>query len=210
MRKLSIVILVLALCAPVAAWAQAGGTGIELIPFGGYRMGGGMSSITGISKFDTQDTYSIGGALDKPLSTSSAVEVYWGHFKGDIDATFVGGLKATSQLTRDDIMLNGIWYAYRAVPSTRPYFTAGLGASVISTTGGNSTTRFAWNVGAGVRHEIGQKLGIRLDGRWIPTWVTTGSSPYCYPYYGCYTMSTGEFYDQFEVSLGLVLKIGAS
>jgi hypothetical protein len=207
MRRLSIVAVAVALSA-VSAPARAQEPGIELIPFAGYRMGGGMSSISGISQFDTQDTYSIGAAIDKPLSQSSSVEIYWGHFTGDIDATFIGGLKATGTLTRDDIMLNGIWYAYRAVPSTRPYFTAGLGASIMSPKGGESVGRFAWNVGAGVRHEFGPKLGFRLDGRWVPTWITTGSSPYCYPYYGCYTMSTGEFYDQFEVSLGLVLKIG--
>src|SRR5262249_19922096 len=187
-----------------------GGGGSGPLPFAGCRRGGGMPRRPGITTFHRGDTCAFGGALDKPLSTSSAVEVYWGHFNGDINATFVGGLKATGELTRDDIMLNGIWYAYRAVPSTRPYFTAGLGASILSSKGGNSTTRFAWNVGAGVRREIGPKLGLRVDGRWIPTWVTTGSSPYCYPYYGCYTMSTGEFYDQFEVSLGLVLKIGSS
>ena len=183
--------------------------GLEIIPFAGYRWGGGMSSISGVRSFDTQDNVAAGVALDFRTPGNSAAEIYWSHFAGDINATLNNGTKLTEgPLQRDDIMLNGIWYAYRANPRLLPYFSAGLGGSIFSTPKTASVGRFAWNIGAGLRRDIGQRLGIRADGRWMLTWVTTGTGMWCDPYYGCYSVGTGEYYDQFELTGGLILRLG--
>ena len=58
----------------------------------------------------------------------------------------------------------------------------------------------------GLEISLSEKAGVRLQIKWMPTWVTTGTGLYCdpfYPYY-CYTAGTGESYDQFETSLGIV------
>ena len=213
MRKLAIAALVCVLTAWGAdAYAQV--RYVEVVPFGGYRWGGSMNSITGIRDFDTQDTWSFGVALDAGLAYNSAVELYYGHFTGDWDAIVTAGEGGvlSGSLSRDDIMLNGIWYATGSSSKVvRPYFTAGLGVSIYSSDNTSATGHFAWNIGAGLRHDINNKIAIRVDGRWLPTWFTTGSSVYCNPYYyygGCYPTSTGEFYDQFELTGGLMIKLG--
>jgi hypothetical protein len=204
MRKVVFATLVVVLAlASHAAWA------IELIPFAGYRWGGGMTTISGIRKFDTEDTYSYGGAIGASFPGSSA-EIYWGHFNGKLFATTTGGQQITGEVTRDDIMLTGLWYAGSGLNAMRPYFSLGLGASVFGSPRSETVGRFAWSLGVGIRREMGERLAIRVDGRWLPTWVTTGSGVWCDYYYGCYTAGTGEYYDQWETSLGVILKLGSS
>ena len=205
-------VLAISLCV-LAGWstgAYAQVRNVAIVPFGGYRWGGGLNSITGVRSFDTQNTWAYGVALDVGLAYNSAVEIYYSHFSGDWDALLTTGDTLKGSLNRDDIMVNGIWYATASSQVIRPYFTAGLGVSIYSSEGVSATGRFAWNVGAGLRHDFNDKVALRLDGRWLPTWFTTGSSIYCYPYslYGCYPMSTGEFYDQFELTAGLIIKLG--
>ena len=205
MRKLTGFLLsAMLLLSSGSAWAE----GFEVIPFVGYRFGGGLSSLSGVQKFDTEDTFSFGAALDYVLQSNDAVEVYWGHFSGDAEATLALGPKITSTLNRDDIMLNGIWYLGSGLNPTRPYFSLGLGASILNGENTDTVGRFAWSIGGGIRRDANERVSIRLDSRWIPSWVTTGSGVWCDPFYGCFTTATGEYYDQFEVSLGLILKLG--
>ena len=88
MRKLTGFVLAASLLlSSGSAWAE----GFEVIPFAGYRFGGGLSSLSGVQKFDTEDTFSFGAALDYVLQSNDAVEVYWGHFSGDAEATLATG-----------------------------------------------------------------------------------------------------------------------
>jgi hypothetical protein len=203
--------LLAVLAVALAAWstdAYAQVRGVEIIPFGGYRWGGSMSSIPGVQKFDTQDNWAYGVAIDAEMAHNSAAELYYSHFSSDWDASLTAGGKRSGSLSRDDIMLNGVWYARGSNPSIRPYLTAGVGCSIYDSDDVSASGHFAWNVGAGVRHDVNDKVGLRVDGRWMPTWFNTGSSVWCDPYWGCYPASTGEFFDQFELTGGLVIKLG--
>ena len=195
----------------IAAWAGnalAAGE-LDIVPFAGYRWGGSLSTIPGVKKFDVQDNWNYGVAIDKQVSQEAAAELYYSHFSSDWDATLsAGNTKLSSNFNRDDIELNGLWFAYRPGQDTRPYFTAGLGTSVFSSDATETVWRFAWNIGAGVRKDINPKTALRVEGRWHPTWVTTGSSAFCDPFYGCYSVGTGESFDQFDVTLGLAYRLG--
>ena len=46
--------------------------GLEIIPFVGYRWGGGLSSVSGFRSIDTQDNVSAGVALDVRTPGNSA------------------------------------------------------------------------------------------------------------------------------------------
>jgi opacity protein-like surface antigen len=206
MRRLTVTSMVAALAlSSGVAWAQAE---VELVPFAGYRWGGGLTTISGIRDFDTKDTWSFGAALDKTVPKGGAVELYYAYYATDVSATIVGGPSLTKDMTRQDIMINGLAYSPSAYGPTRPYFSLGLGASIFSSEGLDTQGRFAWSLGLGVRHDMSEKMGFRIDGRWMPTWITTGSGVWCDPFYGCYNVGTGESYDQFELSLGLIIKPG--
>jgi hypothetical protein len=192
-----------------AALAQQPGTrGIEITPLFGYRWGGGMSSITGLSDFDTKDNISYGVALVKRLPRNSAVDINWTHFEGDLTAKLTaGGPRVTGPtLKRDDILMNGYWYAFDPSRPMIPYFTLGIGASIFGSDKTETIGRFAWNVGGGLRRELNEKLALSIQGLWVPTWITTGSGIWCDPFF-CYSVGTGEYYDQVELSGKLSIKL---
>ena len=208
MRRLVVAFAVFTIA--VLAGAARAQDRFEIIPFAGYRWGGGLSTVSGVHDFDTQDTWAYGVTLARQLPHSSGAEIYYSHFSGDLTATLnVGplGNKVKATLRRDDILLNGDWYAGGYRQQTRPYLSAGIGASIFSSDRSETIGRFAWSLGAGVRHDVNERLAVRLDGRWMPTWVTTGSGIWCDPF-ACYSVGTGESYDQFELALGLALRLG--
>jgi len=190
------------------ALAQQPGTrGIEITPLFGYRWGGGMNSITGLRDFTTQDNISYGVGLGKRLPRNSSTEIWWTHFEGDLSATTNAGLKLNGpKLKRDDILLSGYWYAFDPSRPLIPYFTLGLGASIFGSDNTATIGRFAWDIGAGLRKEINEKFALSVQGTWLPTWVTTGSGLWCDPFF-CYSVGTGEYYDQFEVAGKLTVKL---
>ena len=206
-----IVLLAVVSLAGSAATARAqdpmyGGSGVEITPIVGYRWGGGLSSVSGFREVDTQDNWSYGVALGKRLPGFSSVEIAYTHFQGDVEATTNGGLKLPAvTLKRDDIMLNGKWYAYHG-GAFMPYIVAGLGCSIFGSDRTETVGRFAWDLGAGLRRDMSQRVGLQIQGLWMPTWVTTGTGVWCDPFY-CYGVGTGEYYDQFELSAGLIIKM---
>ena len=192
-----------------AALAQQPGTrGIEITPLFGYRWGGGMSSITGLSDLHTKDNISYGVALVKRLPRNSAVDINWTHFEGDLTAKLTaGGPRVTGPtLKRDDILMNGYWYAFDPSRPMIPYFTLGIGASIFGSDRTETIGRFAWNVGGGLRRELNEKFALSIQGLWVPTWITTGSGIWCDPFF-CYSVGTGEYYDQVELSGKLSIKL---
>ena len=191
-----------------SALAQQPGTrGIEITPLFGYRWGGSMGSITGLRDFDTQDNISYGVALVKRMPRNSATEFSWTHFAGDLSATTNAGVRLSGPtLKRDDYMVNGYWYAFDPTRPLIPYFTLGLGCSVFGSDVTETIGRFAWDIGAGFRRELSEKFALSVQGTWIPTWITTGSGIWCDPFF-CYSVGTGEYYDQFEVSGKLSIKL---
>jgi len=205
MRK-SLLLAILACLVLQAGTALAQVQGVELIPFGGYRFSSGLSSIAGVD-IDAKDAPVYGVSLDARMAYNTAVEIYYGHWRGDLEIRSLSGV-TKGEFGRDDIMINGVWYAMRPGAMTRPYFTAGLGCAIYSAPRASTTGRFAWDIGAGIRHDFNERMGLRVDGRYMPTWVTTGTSVWCDPFY-CYPVSSGEFFDQFEVTGGLVIKLGS-
>jgi|SwirhirootsSR2_FD_contig_111_50593_length_1516_multi_3_in_0_out_0_2 hypothetical protein len=199
-----------------SALAQQPGTrGIEITPLFGYRWGGGMSTIPGIRDFDTKDNISYGVALVKRLPRNSAVDINYTHFTGDLTATttqaFPGSPPIGTKLNgpaikRDDILMNGYWYAFDPSRPMIPYFTLGIGCSMFGSDNTSTIGRFAWDIGVGLRRELNNKLALSVQGLWLPTWVTTGSGLWCDPWY-CYSVGTGEYYDQFELSGKLSIKL---
>jgi hypothetical protein len=191
----------------LAQYGVGNGGGVEILPFVGYRWGGSLNTVTGFREIKTQDNISYGIGFGMPTPKYSEVELAWTHYQGTVDFTLNSGVKGTGgTVKRDDILLSGTWYAYHNT-SILPYFTAGLGAAIFSSQNASTVGRFTWDLGIGFRKDINDKVAMRLSGKWVPVWVTTGTGVWC-DYYYCYSVGTGENYDQFEVGLNLIFKTG--
>jgi len=94
----------------------------------------------------------------------------------------------------------------------RPYFLDGLGATQfggIDTAAGSigGETKFSTTWALGVKLYPSQSVGIRLEGRWTPTYIKSDAEGYwCDPYWGCYTVAEAEYSNQFELSGGITLR----
>jgi len=96
--------------------------------------------------------------------------------------------------------------------SVRPYVLGGLGATqyggldtAVGTTSG--ATQFSTTWAAGLKIFPGRNFGIRLEGRWTPTYIKSDPEGYwCDPYWGCYTVADAEYSNQFELSGGITLR----
>ena len=96
--------------------------------------------------------------------------------------------------------------------SVRPYVLGGLGATqyggldtAVGTTSGE--TQFSTTWAAGLKIFPGRSFGIRLEGRWTPTYIKSDPEGYwCDPYWGCYTVAEAEYSNQFELSGGITLR----
>ena len=213
-KGLFLAALLVVATAGTALAQQPGTRGIEITPLFGYRWGGGMSSITGLNDLKTENNISYGVALVKRMPRNSAVDINWTHFEGDLSATVsigqpgrpIGTQLSGPTLKRDDILMSGYWYAFDPSRPLIPYFTLGLGCSIFGSDATETIGRFAWDIGAGFRRELNEKFALSVQGTWLPTWVTTGSGIWCDPFF-CYSVGTGEYYDQFELSGKLSIKL---
>jgi len=98
----------------------------------------------------------------------------------------------------------------------RPYLLAGLGVTqygaISASLGGNQQTRrgnsrFSPTVAAGVKLYLARQVGIRVEGRWTPTYIKQELAGWwCDPYWGCYVTSGYQFANQIELAGGLVLR----
>lgn len=131
------------------------------------------------------------------------------------EATFneTGGPETKlSDLTLHQI--HGNFLMWKAYPDTqtRPYFLLGLGATIFdpSESGFDSNTQFSWALGAGVMRDMSQKAALRLQIRYIPTYITDSyGGTWCDPFYGCYSTVDPEYLNQWEFSGGVTFKFGA-
>jgi hypothetical protein len=68
-------------------------------------------------------------------------------------------------------------------------------------------TRFSTTWGGGVKLWPGRSVGIRLHGRWTPTYIKSNSAGWwCDPYWGCYVLSEAQYANQLELAAGVSLR----
>ena len=114
-------------------------------------------------------------------------------------------------------------YNFGESASLKPYVLLGLGATQYSGITINpaelpvptnrpqreigSNTKFSATWGAGVKIFPGNNFGIRLEGRWTPTYIKSDAEGWwCDPYWGCYTVGDAQYSNQFELGGGIVLR----
>ena len=98
----------------------------------------------------------------------------------------------------------------------RPYVLGGLGATQYGSVsaqlgnqqreiGGN--TQFSTTWALGVKMYPGKNVGIRLEGRWTPTYIKSDATGWwCDPYWGCYVTGDAQYSNQFELAGGITLR----
>ena len=184
--------------------------------------------ISGTAGWTFSDGVNVGSIDESPIQIGPKDAFSWGARLGfNLSPNVELGFLFNSQST--DLEASGI--INRSIPQTvynyhgyfaynfgdtdavaRPYVLGGLGATQygsldtdLGEIGGE--TQFSSTWAAGVKIFPGRSFGLRLEGRWTPTYIKSDPEGYwCDPYWGCYTVAEAEFSNQFELSGGIILR----
>jgi opacity protein-like surface antigen len=219
-RKTILTALVLA---AAAATASAQEPRVELGVTAGWTFSDGVGGanaviVPGVGTFDRidpKDAFSWGIRLG--FMVTDNVEV-GGLFNDQSTSLELGG--TTTVKLGDEKVYN--YHGYIAYnfgdprSKARPYFLGGLGAtqfgSVAVDIAGQQhdiggTTKFSTTWALGVKLNPGPRVGIRLEGRWTPTYIKSDAAGWwCDPYWGCYMTGNAQYANQFELSGGITLR----
>jgi opacity protein-like surface antigen len=216
-------ILMAGVVALAAATASAQDPRVEISGTAGWTFSDGVGgetavSVPGVGVFDSigpKDAFSWGARLGFNVTPNVEVGFLFNQQKTKYE---VGG---TSTVDLGDVSVYNYhgYFAYNfgeADAAVRPYVLGGLGATQygkLSLTAGDTTrdlggeTQFSTTWGAGVKLFPGKSFGIRLEGRWTPTYIKSDSEGWwCDPYWGCYVVSDAQYANQFELSGGIILR----
>lgn len=193
-----------------AAWPQRG---IEITPFVGWQINGGLDLSTPLfNRIDAKNGLSYGISGGYLLGEYTGVEFMWNHNKADTLAQFTGGGTAPRVLRLNTNQYLGdfvVHFSHRE-SRLRPFALLGLGVSNLGPdrSGVDSITRFAWAFGGGVKYNFSKHLGMRLQAKTSPTYVASGSKTFwCNPFWGgCWNIGENNFLQEFDVSAGITLR----
>ena len=208
-------VVFLSLCLLMVGAADLMAQKVEVQPFIGYRFSNSVDvdDLTHDSLIFNQikiaDGMAYGVSVGYFLTPNVEAEVAWSSQSSDLRAITIADVEyGAGDMTVHNFHGNILYHFGDADATIRPYILGGLGATVYSpdASAAEGKTKFSTNWGGGVKINAGKHFGVRLQGRWIPTYV--GSEDYIVydPYWGYWVLSDAKYQHQFEVTAGLNLR----
>jgi len=183
----------------------------ELQPFVGYRTGGSFDldapDATGL---DIESSMSYGFTFGYVLNASQQIDFLWSRQETDLDILgSVAGLEdQLSGFTTDYYQVEGSYIMGATDDPVRGFFAFGAGATRFSAPDGfsGSETKLSVSIGGGAKITLGKSIGLRIQGRWIPTFFNSDQAIFCSSGGGCIASANGDIVSQAEVTTGLVVR----
>ena len=210
MRTNFLLALVWTVLTAPAAWSQKG---IEITPFAGWQINGGLDITTPVfNRIDVQNGLNFGISGSYSLGEYTGVEFMWNHNKANTLAQFIDGGTAPRvfELHTNQYLGDFIVHLKNRESRFRPFLFAGLGVSNLAPgrSDAGSITRFAWSFGGGAKYNFSKHLGVRLQVKTSPTYVNSGTKEFwCDPIWGgCWTIGENNFLQELDLSGGLTFR----
>ena len=205
-----------------AATASAQAPRVEIGATGGWTTSDGVTGgpvlVPGFGTFDEagpKDAFSWGLRLGVMMNDNVEVGALFNQQKTQLE---IGGT-STAEIGDQSVNNYHGYVAYNfgdSDASVRPYFLGGLGAtqygSISAQLGSLSreidgSTKFSTTWALGLKLNAGQNLGLRLEGRWTPTYIKSDAEGWwCDPYWGCYVTGDAQYSNQFELLGGVTFR----
>jgi hypothetical protein len=207
-----------------AAWAQD--PRVELSATAGWTFSDGVSgpaedpSGNEFARIDPDDAFSWNARLGYMVTPNWEV----GALFGMQSTSLIIGTRSLGDFTLGDETIYNYhgYFAYNFgdSESVKPYVLLGLGATQygnVTIAGGvlpgappreiEGNTKFSSVWGVGIKVFPSRTFGIRLEGRWTPTYIKSDAAGWwCDPYWGCYTVGDAQYSNQFELGGGIALR----
>jgi len=200
---------------PTAARAQyVEIQGVEVTPFVGARFGGTFDVQTEqrvLSEVSLKDASSYGFSAGVRFDDFSLIEFRWTR---SISTLQVAAASPALIVSSGDITLNQFHadftreFVIPEVKGLRSFLTGSVGATHIGSTS-DGFTRFSFGLGTGLKQFVGSRFAIRAEASWLPILVDPEVSTFACgtgPIGGCLVVLNGRLTQQFEVSVGPVVR----
>jgi opacity protein-like surface antigen len=195
---------------PAVTYAQENKYKFQLTPFAGYRFGGTFEDRDTGQEYELNSSPSYGVILNFPSKAPTEWEIYYSRQTTELDvAGFVQGDNAIDMQV--DYLQVGGTYLFGGSKSAVPYFvaTAGLTRMDPDAPETKSDTFFSFGVGGGWKYFPASRVGLRLDGRLLGTFVDSNSSIFCQAGQNganCVINTSGKILYQFELQAGIIFR----
>lgn len=205
-RVCMMTIVTLALLAP----SVQAGERFELTPFFGFRFSGSIDDIGTpfISKLDIKDSEAYGLTVGFNLTENAQIELLWSRQNSELRVQSTKPPDEEFDLDVDHFHIGTAYMLGDSDFRVRPFVAFSVGATYFDAMSRGSETRFSFSLGGGLKwFTNGGHLGLRLQGRWIPTYINSSSEGYFCNAFGCFTVTDSNYLNEVELSLGLIISL---
>lgn len=200
------------LCAPVAlllagpVFAQR----LEVGGFTGSRWGGSVDvSNVAVDKLSIPSSVNYGLFVDVGITDNAQFDFMWNRQ--------ASRLRQRDRLTRvqstvfdlnnDNYQFSLLYQFGEAERRIKPFVVAGLGFSHLAPSGSQeSTTRFSYNFGAGIKAFFTKHIGARAEVRYAPFYVRDTPTLFCDIFGFCFVVDAAEYANQGQFNAGIVVR----
>ena len=200
-------VLAFALCSPAAAHGSE--TRFEITPFAGYRVGGEFSDTETDVDLDVRESSAWGLIVNGKVQANTEWEVLFSRQQAEVDVAELGTPVALIDIDIDYLHVGGT-YLFDG-EKTRPFIAATVGASRFDPDfdGSSAETFVSGSIGAGVKIQLAERIGLRLEARAFGTLIDNDSRLFCESSSAggtCLIVAEGEILWQTEARAGLSIQ----
>jgi hypothetical protein len=179
MKHFSMVLLFVITCTSISL-AQKGNFGLNVT--GGYTFKDRVKFDAAYA--DVSDGFQYGGSLEYFTGNAQSLELSYQRIDVDFPLYGPGGIqKADGSGSVNYILLGGNSYFGKSYDAKmQPFFGAGAGIGILNG-GGESATKFAWNIKTGVKINTGKAVSFKLNA-YLQSVISTFGYDYWNTWYG--------------------------
>jgi len=185
---------------------------LEVSPFVGYRFGGSLDIDDADYEYDELEVEpgeAYGLSVGVEIDDVYMLELMWSRQESALVAENgdSGISEQLCDMTVDQYHFNALYQWATPQEWWRPFLIFGLGASYFDPKSSSigSEVRFSFGVGGGIKLYMGKHLGIRLQGRYTPSYFSSHSASFCNAG-SCYVTTSGNLVHQGEFSAGVIVR----
>ncbi|HEX6260392.1 MAG TPA: outer membrane beta-barrel protein [Woeseiaceae bacterium] len=178
----------------------------SLTPFGGYTFGGEFKDEDDSLVVEVDDAAHFGLIFNIRESTNTQWEIFYARQESEADTSEVSETQPNVDIDVQYLHLGGTYVADGE--RARPFLAAGIGATRFDPGPLTFDTEnfFSFGVGAGWQLQPSDRLGVRLEGRLLGTFLHSDSALFCETGPDenvCALAADSDVYWQFQTSLGV-------
>jgi opacity protein-like surface antigen len=203
-RRLAGTTIVIALVALVACARPLCAQGIEVAPFGGGRFGGDLFEVAAGQRLDADGAPALGVVFDFPLWNGLQFEGLVSRQEAHVLVPILPSGALVRQQIAVDQWQAGALQEFNDGP-IRPFLTSAFGLTRYAADS-DSEIRFSLGAGGGVKLFPLSHVGLRLDSRFIATFLDAGATAFACRPGACLVALHLNVAWQAEFTAGLVFK----